>query len=83
MMGNGWFDSVISTDRNRVHEQWVYACKHAVPYQAKYGIFNGTTQIEEDVIAEGTPVVDTHGQLIHWFGTCRVVGKRCPAKVAC
>ena len=74
MDGWGWFESVSSIDRNRVHEQWTYACKYAVPYQAKYGVQNQITGESYDIIAEGFPVSDTHGVLIHWFGTCKKVG---------
>jgi len=74
MEGWGWFDSISSKDRNRIHEQWTYACKNAVPYQSKYTIENRSNGEIYDVIAEGFPVSDTHGQLIHWFGTCKKVG---------
>lgn len=74
MEGWGWFDAISSIDRNRIHEQWTYACKHAVPYQAKYSIQNRETGESYSVIVEGFPVSDTHGNLIHWFGTCKKVG---------
>jgi two-component system CheB/CheR fusion protein len=69
LLGLKWRETIHAEDRERTYDFWCAALKGDVPYDLEYrirrkdGVFHWFK-------VRATPLRDTAGQIVKWFGTC-------------
>lgn len=68
MIGFGWLQSVQYNDRKKVHEEWLYAVKEGIEYNASYTIINHRTQEEIPIMVAASPVFNDKNEKVCHIG---------------
>jgi hypothetical protein len=68
MSGFGWLSAVCVTDRQRVHEAWMYAIKNQIAYNERYTICNARDCIDFVVTTHAVAVIDDKAKIQCYVG---------------
>jgi len=72
LLGFGWLDAVCPDDRERVHEQWMYAVRNGLPYECEYTVKNRRqSNSEYIVVARAYPVQTPNGEVEYFVGSIK------------
>jgi PAS domain S-box-containing protein len=68
-LGEGWINFLHPDDRERTAERWQESVSEAIPYEVEYRFRSAEGQYRW-FLARGLPILDQHGAIRRWFGTC-------------
>ncbi len=68
-LGFGWLDVLHPDDRERARKAWENTYKHGAPYQNEVRYLNKHGEYRW-LFARATPVLDSEGRVVVWYGTC-------------
>jgi PAS domain-containing protein len=69
MLGTGWLEGLLPSDRMLVFNAWIAAITAGVPYEASYRVRGVETHTITHCVATASPLRTSTGEIVSYFGT--------------
>ena len=76
MLGFGWLQAIHDSDRERVHEEWLYSIDKQIAYHTSYTICNHRTNTSMCVDTCALAIVNEHGKPVCYVGYLEIKTKK-------
>ena len=69
MLGTGWLEGLLPTERMPVFNAWIAAITAGVPYESSYRVRGVETHTITHCVATANPLRTNSGEIVSYFGT--------------